>query len=590
MIVDPIEESISISYPQRNQEDQIAPLGIATTRYEERALAAAGILEQALPVFEPQQEIIQGGVLFALPALLSQGLMDYSEVYERLPNGYYSFDSIVLTLAIMALCRIKNPEQLKQCKAGELGRVIGLDRVPEAKCLREKLKQIVDQNQAENFNRHLMERWLNKEQCVYFYVDGHVRIYYGDQAQLTSKYVSRQKLCLSATTEYWVNDSQGLPYLVVTGELSEPLQQVIEKEIIPRLLQSPFIQTRKQCSEPNLPEGSQVLFTLVFDREAYEPAFFNRLWEDHRIAVITYRKNVKDLWEEKLFKPFEIQILENKVDMLLYEQEVILNNLPFREVRCLTETGHQTAIITTHPGISIEEIASKMFSRWSQENFFRYMIADYDFDKMVQFGVETIDENRIVVNPQYRQLTHRIKKLRKKIQRLEAKFYPMIEQINDQTIDQLPSFSAKQAEYKIAVEELKKQLFQLKQNRSDTAAKITLKQMPENRRYNKLKTESKLFMNIIKMICYRAESALAALVNPIYVKGKNEKRMLIKQIFNTAADIIPDNVNQTLTVKLYSLSRPRDNKAVKQLCDLLNCSESTFPGTNLKLIFKTTAN
>lgn len=582
MTVEPGEEFSAISYPQRNEEDQRAPLGIATTRYEERALAAAGVLEQAPPVFESQQEVIQGGVLFALPALLSQGLMDYSEVYEPLPKGYYSFDSIVLTLAIMALCRIKNPEQLKQCKVGELGRVIGLDRVPEAKCLREKLKQIVDQNQAENFNRHLMERWISKEQCVYFYVDGHVRIYYGDQAQLTSKYVSRQKLCLSATTEYWVNDSQGLPYLVVTGELSERLQQVIEKEIIPRLLQNQFIQTRKQGNEP-------ILFTLVFDREAYEPTFFNRLWEDYRIAVITYRKNVKDLWEEKLFKPFEIQILENKVDMLLYEQEVILNNLPFREVRCLTETGHQTAIITTHPGISIQEIASKMFSRWSQENFFRYMIADYDFDKMVQFGVETIDENKLIVNPEYRQLTHRIKKQREKIQRLEAKFYPMIEKINDQNIDQLPSFTAKQAEYKIAVEELKKQLLQLKQNRTDTAAKITLKQMPENKRYNKLKTESKLFMNIIKMICYRAESALAALVNPIYVKGKNEKRMLIKQIFNTAADLIPDYENHILTVQLYSLSRPRDNKAVIQLCELLNQSETIFPGTNLKLIFKTTA-
>ena len=165
----------------------------------------------------------------------------------------------------------------------------------------------------------------------------------------------------------------------------------------------------------------------------------------------------------------------------------------------------------------------------------------------------------------------------------------MIEKINDQNIDQLPSFTAKQAEYKIAVEELKKQLLQLKQNRTDTAAKITLKQMPENKRYNKLKTESKLFMNIIKMICYRAESALAALVNPIYVKGKNEKRMLIKQIFNTAADLIPDYENHILTVQLYSLSRPRDNKAVIQLCELLNQSETIFPGTNLKLIFKTTA-
>ena len=44
-------------------------------------------------------------------------------------------------------------------------------------------------------------------------------------------------------------------------------------------------------------------------------------------------------------------------------------------------------------------MAGKMFGRWSQENFFRYMIMDYDFDKMTEFGIEDIDENKEVVNP-----------------------------------------------------------------------------------------------------------------------------------------------------------------------------------------------
>ena len=55
-----------------------------------------------------------------------------------------------------------------------------------------------------------------------------------------------------------------------------------------------------------------------------------------------------------------------------------------------------------------------MFGRWSQENFFRYMIADYDFDKMIEFGTETIDETKQVVNPQYSKLNQRLKKKKKK--------------------------------------------------------------------------------------------------------------------------------------------------------------------------------
>ncbi|MEJ7683030.1 MAG: putative transposase, partial [Segetibacter sp.] len=100
--------------------------------------------------------------------------------------------------------------------------------------------------------------------------------------------------------------------------------------------------------------------------------------------------------------------------------------------------AHQTAIITTNTVISTEIAAGRMFGRWSQENFFRYMIMDYDFDKMIEFGTETIDENKEVVNPQYRQLTHRLKKEREKTARLKAKLYPLTEQSIEACLEEMP--------------------------------------------------------------------------------------------------------------------------------------------------------
>jgi hypothetical protein len=55
-------------------------------------------------------------------------------------------------------------------------------------------------------------------------------------------------------------------------------------------------------------------------------------------------------------------------------------------------------------------LAGKMFSRWSQENFFRYMVQDYDMDKLVQYGVEEVDPDVKVVNPSYKNSVYRIKK------------------------------------------------------------------------------------------------------------------------------------------------------------------------------------
>lgn len=568
------------------------------------AISGAG---HAAPEFNAHEGICGAGVLFLLPALLSLGLLKTKEVYTVPQNHFYGLESIVLTLAFMALARIKNPEQLKQCKPGEIGKIIGLDRIPEVRCLRGKIKLLTRQQQARKLNDLLIDHWYGQpsEEASFLYIDGHVRIYYGHQANLPAKFISRQKLCLSATTEYWVNDAKGLPVMMVTGELTEKLQVAIEQYIIPQLQQTLLLPSPARPGEPPVhqqmttdqsqpkddgtqPTGDPAC-TLVFDREAYEPAFFERLWKQHRIAILSYRKNVKDRWPEQSFKSTEVKVLEQTITMQLCEQETVLGGFCLREIRRLTQGGHQTAIITTNRVISIQVAAGRMFGRWSQENFFRYMIMDYDFDKMIEFGTQSIDENKDVVNPQYRQLTQRLKKEKEKTARLRARLYPLTEQSIEASLDQIAKVTSKQI---ILIEEIEKhqQIEQQLQNeRSKISPRIQLKDMPLQNRYNKLKNESKMLMNIIKMICYRAETAVANELMVTLVNAKDQKRMLVKQIIQNNADLIPDYEKKTLTVILHSLSAPRFNEEAHKLAQLLNQTETIFPGSDLKLIFKTSA-
>ncbi len=171
---------------------------MATTRLEDRISCSLGEGTSADVQFEDSQSLTGAGVLFLLPALLANGLLKTKEVYTWRKHFYYSLESIVLTLAFMALSRIKNPEQLKQCKPGEIGRIIGLDRIPEVKCLRNKLAILTAQHQATHLNNLLVDYWYSGDSsgdADFLYIDGHVRIYYGDKANLPMKYVSRQKLC-----------------------------------------------------------------------------------------------------------------------------------------------------------------------------------------------------------------------------------------------------------------------------------------------------------------------------------------------------------------------------------------------------------
>jgi len=560
-------------------------MGIATTREVERS--SHGQSGHSQPIFETNDSVSFGGLLFLIPSLLQQGLLTMGDFFHLPATHFYSVQSTVITLAMMALARIKNPEQLKQCKPGELGRLIGLDRVPEVKCLRNKLKIFSDQQQSTALGNTLAHDWhqsMDTENQGFYYIDGHQRIYYGSKANLPVKYIARQKLCMSATTEYWVNDSCGMPIMMVIGQLTEKLQEAISELIIPQMLQAKLLRPLSQGEQVTQPQC-----TFVFDREAYSPKFFNSLWNKYGIAMISYRKNVKDKYADKYFNKCIVNQFDREVNMLLYEGNITLNDHSFREIRKLNEDGHQVAILTTHPTLAKEEIASRMFSRWTQENYFKYLISDYDFDKIVSFGTEPVDMNKEIVNPTYRKLSYKIKRCKEKIQRQEAKFYPLLDQVIEQHVDQIPTLTPQQEKYRQKIEQLEIELKELNEERAKHKSKIKVSQMAENVRYNQLKTESKKIINIIKMIAYRAETSVANIISPL-LENKNAahmKRMIVKQICQSPADIKVNYPNQTLEVTLHHLSAERYNKAVRQLAEILNDSQTKFPGTNLKMCFKT---
>jgi len=221
---------------ERNMEDAAAPLGVGTTRVLDRALAARGKLEEAKPEFEASSSVANAGALLALPTLLELGLLDVGEkVYGSLRNGFYGLRSTLLCLAFMALLRIRNPERMQFEAPGELGTLLGLDRAPEAKTIRRKLQELAERRQANRFSAGLAERWVRQSpgDVGVLYVDGHVRAYHGDKHKLTKTHVARRRLCMPATTDYWINDKNAEPVFFVTGEANERLISTMKQSILP---------------------------------------------------------------------------------------------------------------------------------------------------------------------------------------------------------------------------------------------------------------------------------------------------------------------------------------------------------------------
>src|SRR5207244_4420362 len=140
-------------------------MGYGATRSLERVAAAMGALGAAPIVFEAARDIPQGGALLALPALLAVGLLRHSLELYSLPAGFYGLSSVFLLLALMALARIGSLEQLRYVSAGEWGNLLGLDRVPEVRTLREKLKLLcIEQGRAARWIAALAKEWIGQHQ------------------------------------------------------------------------------------------------------------------------------------------------------------------------------------------------------------------------------------------------------------------------------------------------------------------------------------------------------------------------------------------------------------------------------------------
>jgi hypothetical protein len=561
-------------------------MGYATTRSLERVAAAMGELNGAPIEFETAVDIPQGGVLLALPALLVTGLLRHTPRLYQLPKGYYGIESIFLLLALMALARIESIEQLRYRAPGEWGNLLGLDRIPEVRCLRQKLALLCHaEGRAAQWSAALAQDWMAAlpEGEMLFYADGHVRIYHGGLTALPRHYVPRQRLCVRATTDYWIHAMDGQPFGYLNKAVDPGLIAALRKDLVPWLeTHAPLSEAhRKRMAE----DPRQPRFTLIFDREGYSPAFFSELQQRH-IAVVTYHKFPGEDWPAAEFTARPVRLPGGEtITLALAERTTKLSNgLEVREVRKRTESGQQIPILSTHPVLDSERLAVIMFARWTQENFFRYMREHFGLDSLFEYGTAPVPETVLTVNPAWRDLDATLRRETAQWQRCAAQF-GSLSLPGALEPAQVARYETTKATLQEKIENLQKSLGQLKEKRKQTPRHIPVKDLPEGAGFEQLRPERKQFIDTIKMIAYRAETSMTGVLRDKLARA-DDARSLIRHIYQCEVDLLPDLKAQTLTIRLHHLAQNIHDEAVRHLCAELSATETLFPGTNLRVIYQ----
>ena len=601
---------------ERSVKDQEAAseLGVACHDVCGRIFAALGKGEAAQPVFSSAMDVRGAGVLCALPALIANGLFAHSQACLHQPGGYYSQDSLLLLYSFLALARVPSLERMRYLPPGEWGLFLGLDRIPEVKTARRKIDEMAPDVAAVLWAKEMSCFWMQLDEALagVLYVDGHVRTYSGHQTQLPRRFSSRSRLCIRSLMDYWVNDQQGKPFFVVTAVGTEGMLHYLRSTIIPRLL----TEVPGQPSETELESNEDLhRFVLVFDREGWSPAFFAELWRDHRIAIITYRKGNFQPWDENDFEECKVaSAFGNISEMKLAERVFTHPELNAKsdekkeeveaekdkvegqwrdkvkaiEIRRSCDSkSHQTSIITTLRTSTKDLLASHMFSRWSQENYFKYASKELGIDLLAGYDSSEASPDQCLKNPQYVQADAAVRRNLATIKKVQSNRTGKVLDSNEsQAVER---YLAEQTALNEKLAELQKQRKELLEDRKNTPKHIKLSDIPEAQRPKLISHTRRQFLNTIRMIAYRAETALVTIIRE-HLRRNDDARALAKAMFVHDADLIFDSNAQTLTIRLHHFTNVQSSKAVYAVLQQLNQAEIDFPATKIRLKYEMVSN
>jgi hypothetical protein len=546
-------------------------------RSGDRALARLGFLQDAAPLFGDHQELPRAGVLLAVPVLQAHGGLEvFTRLYDSLGPAFYGLRTTVLSLILLALLRIKRPENLKEYSPEQLGGVLGLDRMAEVKTLRRKLTLLAERGKGRELMNELARLRLGQDddRLAFLYVDGHIREYSG-KAELAKAKKAQRSVATCAATDTWLHDADGGPLLVVTSEMNAGLTQVLEA----------IVTEAKKL----VPAGQRL--TVLFDRGGWSPRLFARL---HALGVdiITYRKGKRRLLPRSHFSEHKAAEDGKEKTYWLYDQPRARvgrlrsrrkgrrlagepEYLWLRQITVLREDERQTVIVTNRTDLTAVEVVRRLFRRWRQENYFKYMEAEFALDALVEYGVEEVSEEVTRPNPERKRVGKERQQAREEVLRLQAQLGAEAQANEEQ---QRPTMRG----FKIAQASLRQQLEEAQLRERELA--LQQRQLPKRvpaKGVKTLKKEKKLIVDAIKIIAYQCETELLNRLRPHYARADDEGRTLLHAAFQSSASM---EVTETeLRITLAAQSSPHRSEALAMLCRELDAEEVCYPGSSLRV-------
>jgi len=196
-----------------------------------------------------------------------------------------------------------------------------------------------------------------------------------------------------------------------------------------------------------------------------------------------------------------------------------------------------------------------------------------------------LPETTRLVNRDWRTLDSQVRRTATQLSRAQALFGAHTLEARENE----PEIAARHEERKgaalSALQASQSQLDELKAKRKSTPKHIELKDLPPEQRVAQLRGGRKHFIDTIKLIAYRAETALVHLARET-LQRHDDARSFVRSLFQTSVNLRPDPARNELLVEIHGQANPIHDTCLEAICHELNTTELCYPGTDLRLIYR----
>jgi len=506
------------------------------------------------------------GVFLLWPFLHLLGFKDMvNSVFSPLRARLFFVRETLLTIILLAFLRCRSVEDYKTLEKRRLGLFWEGSRGMDLRTLRRKLSLLSFEKKALSLLTRLAKRYqeIGLVQYGVLYFDGHFIPYYGER-NLHKGFFTQRRLAVAGQNQFFLNDTNGRPIFFWLKPADKTLLKVI-----------PDI-----CEQIKELTGQET-FTIVFDRGGFSSKLFYTLENNTEVKFITYLRGHKERVDPSAFNRYTIEYRHRKEQAELAELGYIGMSPQHYRLVVRKKGEKQTFILTNDFERSVSRIATLMFNRWSQENFFKYMVREYHLDSLMSYLAEESSEVIMVTNPARGENRRMKKELEKKLEQLEHFLAEKFTVSRKRAQSERMAQKTQKAQQRAA--EIKECIKQLNIQHREMPKKIPASQLGDNRAREILSQEKKMLVDSLKLLAYNAEEWLLDILAKKYNDSRDFRRVLLL-IMKQPGTI--QRIDDRIVIQLHSLHNPRYQRAAEYLCEEINQMKIPAPSGKGTMFFE----